>query len=138
MLKREHIERLLALNGVTPAASDEEIKSLLLGARWTEDDVEAAVIVLRENKSTHERHVDSLHKVFQSDDRLRPDVVASLLGVHMDVSAADIKLAKKRKRGSVSLQQGVSIALFAIILAASFVLVSMWHLEVGVFHQTLR
>ncbi len=138
MLKREHIERLLALNGVTPTASDEEIKSLLLGARWTKDDVEAAVIVLRENTTTHEKHVDSLHKVFQSDDRLRPDVVASLLGVHMDVSAADISRVRKRKRGSVSLQQSVSIALLAIVLATGFVLFSMWHLEVGIFHQTLR
>ncbi len=138
MIKREHIERLLALNGITPSASDDEIKSLLLSARWKQDDVEAAVIVLRENKTTHEKHVDSLHKVFQSDDRLRPDVVASLLGVHMDVGAADLRRAKKRKRGSVSLQQGASIALFAIVLATGFVLFSMWHLEVGIFHQTLR
>lgn len=138
MFQREYIEKLLSLNGVSIDSSDDEIKSVLLSARWHKDDVEAAVLVLRENTKTHETHVDSLHKIYRSDERMRPETVSALLGVEMNISGEDI--TKKRRRVSRGLgpAQMLSITLISLALSLIFVFSAMWYLQTGLFHTTLR
>lgn len=138
MFQRDQIEKLLSLNGVHTTASDDEIKSVLFSARWHKDDVEAAMMVLRENKVTHETHVDSLHKVFRSDDRLRPETVSALLGIEMNVSSEELSGSHGRRRRGLSSSQFMNIALVSLALSVIFVLSSMWFLQMGLFHQTLR
>lgn len=138
MLQREHIEKLLELNGVSLDASDEEIKSVLISARWHKDDVETAVLVLRENSVTHKQHVDSLHKVFRTDERLRPETVSALLGINMHVDKNELARQKNAAKPQVRLPQMLSIVFFSMCLAVLFVSALMWRLDMGVFHQTLR
>jgi len=137
MLHRSHIEKFLQINGIKTTAPDEEIKSVLLSAHWHKDDVEAAVLVLRENLNTHKTHVDSLHKVFRTDDRLRPETISSLLGIEMNVTSADIS-RDRHSRASIGSRQLIIIALSALIGSLLFAMISMWYLEMGIFHQTLR
>ncbi|OIP78428.1 MAG: hypothetical protein AUK16_00215 [Parcubacteria group bacterium CG2_30_44_11] len=134
MFERSQIEQLLSLNGVGTGATDDEIKSVLMSARWHKDDVEAAIMVLRENKVTHQTHVDSLHKVFRTDDRLRPETVSALLGIEMNVSSEDIDKIRKYKR-SMTPTQIMSIAFISLALSVIFVMASMWYLEMGIFYQ---
>ncbi len=138
MFQRDQIEKLLSLNGVHTTASDDEIKSVLFSARWHKDDVEAAMMVLRENKITHETHVDSLHKVFRSDERLRPETVSALLGIEMEVTSDELTGTRGLPRAGLSSGQFMSIALVSLALSVIFVLSSMWFLEMGFFHRTLR
>lgn len=138
MFQRDQIEKLLSLNGVHTTATDDEIKSVLFSARWHKDDVEAAMMVLRENKVTHETHVDSLHKVFRSDDRLRPETVSALLGIEMEVTSDEISNKRSQRRAGLTSGQFMSIALVSLTLSVIFVLSSMWFLEMGLFHRTLR
>ncbi len=137
MFQREQIEQLLRLNGVSVNDSDEEIKSVLISAQWHKDDVEAAVLVLRENKKSHETHVDSLHKVFRTDERLRPETISSLLGIQMDVTAKDIEVRNKRAQGVLSAPQIAKITLMSLILSLVFVLAGMWYLQMGLFYPAL-
>lgn len=134
MFERSQIEQLLSLNGVGTGATDDEIKLVLMSARWHKDDVEAAIMVLRENKVTHQTHVDSLHKVFRTDDRLRPETVSALLGIEMNVSSEDIDKIRKYKR-SMTPTQIMSIAFISLALSVIFVMASMWYLEMGIFYQ---
>ena len=138
MFKKDHIEKMLRLNGVSVDDPDDVIKSVLISAQWHEDDVEAAVLVLRENKENHETHVDSLHKVFRSDERLRPETISSLLGIEMDLSSKDLEVRRKRVQRSLGPSQVMIMALISLILSLIFVFAAMWYLETGLFHQTLR
>ncbi len=117
-------------------SSDEEIKSVLLNARWHKEDAEAAILILRENKKTHETHMDSLHKVFTSDERLRPETVSALLGIEMDVMPEDMR--DQSSQQSFGVQQLMGIMAAAFLLAVFMMGLTMWFMEVGMFHKTVR
>ena len=70
MLDRTHLERVLKINGVSPTAADEEIRAVLLSARYRDDEVNMALLVLRENVDTKAARVDSLQKLMRSDQLL--------------------------------------------------------------------
>jgi hypothetical protein len=137
MFKRQHIEQLLRLNGVSMEDTDDEIKSVLISAQWHKDDVEAAVLVLRENKNDHKTHVDSLLKVFRTDDRLRPETISSLLGIQMDVTSDEITKRRRVASGNMQPSQILLVAMMALVLSLIFVFASMRYLEMGLFHKTL-
>ncbi|MFT5849875.1 MAG: hypothetical protein ACI9H6_000701 [Patiriisocius sp.] len=136
MFQKTHIEKFLSLNGVEPSAPDDQIKSVLLSAQWHEDDVEAAILVLRENPLDHKTHVDSIHKVFRSDERMKPETISALLGIEMDVKPADLTSQKRSNRNFVTLQL-LFIVVFSLLLATGFLIASMYLLEMGPFHRTV-
>jgi hypothetical protein len=138
MIDRRHIEELLRLNGVKETAPDEEIKSVLISARWHEKDIETALVVLRENKESHQTRVERLNKVFTSDDKLQPELISSLLGVDVDVSSDVFGQAPRKKKRSLSFAQVLQICFFSLILSSACILGMMWHLDVGLFHFTMR
>jgi hypothetical protein len=138
MIDKHHVEELLRLNGVKATAPDEDIKSVLISARWHEQDVETALMVLRENKETHQTHVERLNKVFTSDDRLQPELISSLLGVDVDLSHLNHAGINHKPRRTVSLGQAVQIGLISMALSLFFVIGAMWYLDMGLFHFTMR
>lgn len=133
MIQRKQIEQILRINGVALSAPDEEIKSVLLSARWHEDDIETAIMVLRENKKSHKTHVDTVHKVFHSDDKLSPDAVSSLLGIDMDISSNEINTISN-KQGKLQFNSILVLALISLGLSLIFVFAAMWYLKMGLFH----
>ncbi len=137
MIERSHIEKFLQLNGVSPTAPDEEIKSVLISASWHEDDVNAAIMVLRENKDTSRARVDSVHRIFHTDEKLQPEMVSSLLGIDMGISSSDIAVRRAAKNG---LTPGEVLRLMGISITLSVlsILFLMWYFEVGFFHITVR
>lgn len=138
MLERSHIEQLLRVNGVKESAPDEEIKSVLVSARWHKKDVETALLVLRENTKSHETHVDSLHKVFQTDDRLHPETITALLGIDVFVPKTEIPRRSSNYLAGLSFIQVLQITCTSVFLATVFVLGFMYHLQMGIFHITMR
>jgi len=138
MLERTSIESLLRLNGVDPTAPDEEIKSVLISARWHKDDVETALLVLRENTKNNTSRVDSLHKVFRSDDQLRPETISALLGVDVSVTKDALNGKNAKLKSHLSLGQMFQIGLVSLSASVVCLLASMWYLQIGIFHQTLR
>ncbi len=137
MIDRTHIEKFLLLNGVSPTAPDEEIKSVLISASWHQDDVNAAIMVLRENSENNESRVDSVHRIFHTDDKLQPEMVSTLLGIDMGVSSKDLALRRTAKGGLTSgeVLRLVGISITLSVLAMLFM---MWYFEVGFFHITVR
>lgn len=138
MIEREHIEQLLRLNGIETSAPDSEIKSVLISARWQEDDVEAALLVLRENPENHETHVDSLHKVFRSDEDLSPEMISTLLGIVVPVENVELSKHAINPQTMESARIMMQIGLASLCVSLVFVLASMWYLEIGIFHVTMR
>lgn len=133
MIERSHVERLLRLNGVEATAPDEEIKSILVSARWHKNDVETALMVLRENTVSHQTHVDTLHKVFQSDDSLKPETISALLGIDVDI-AKDAISQKRSGRPTMSVGQAFQIGCVSAGIAFVLFIASMWYFEMGIFY----
>lgn len=133
MIDRRHIEQILKLNGLTPDSPDEEIKSLLISARWHEDDVETALVVLREDVKDKTQHIDTLHRVFRSDQGLNPDTLNAILGIDVEVQSVTSEHRKSLERSYK--RQLLSIAIISVVFSAAFLVALMWFAKVGFFHE---
>lgn len=136
MIERGHIEKILSVNGIAPTAADEEIRSVLISARWHKEDVETALTVLRENVTTKQSRVDTLHNVFRSDARLSPEAIHSLLGIDVEMSSSEIATIREQRQ-HISYWQVFSILVFATILAFGSILTVMFVENFGFFHPGL-
>ncbi len=137
MIDRDQVARILKLNGIDISAPADEIKSILLSANWREDDVETALTVLREDPVDHKEHVETLHKIFRSDEKLNPEIISGLLGVDLDISPNEMELRRKRARGELTAGLAIHILMISLVLSSIFIFGSMWLLKVGVFHETV-
>jgi ATP-dependent Zn protease len=136
MIDRRHIEQILRLNGLAPTAADEEIRSVLISARWHKEDVETAITVLRENTTTHKSRVDTLHDVFTTDKKLSPEAIQTLLGIDVEVNSTELETLRK-SRDSLYIWQLISIFMIAIALAAVMILFMMYSQKVGFFYPSV-
>lgn len=121
------------MNGLTETAPDEEIRSVLISARWNKEDVETAITVLRENTKTHQSRVDKLHDVFLTDGALSPEAIHSLLGIDVEVNSSELNSLRVR-RHSTYRWQIISIFVFSILIAFASLTVMMYWQKVGPFH----
>lgn len=136
MIDRRHIEQILRLNGLTPTAADEEIRSVLISARWHKEDVETAITVLRENTTTHKSRVDTLHDVFTTDKKLSPEAIQTLLGIDVEINSSELESLRK-SRQSVYIWQVISIFMIAIAVAAIMIVFMMYNQQVGIFYPSM-
>ncbi|MFT5037297.1 MAG: hypothetical protein ACI9VM_000876 [Candidatus Azotimanducaceae bacterium] len=134
MINRRYIEQLLKLNGLKPDSPDDEIKSVLVSARWHENDVETALVVLRENSGNQEQHIDTFHKTFNSDTQFSPDTLNAILGI--DIEIESITSSRKDELKRTYKMQLVSIAALSIGIAMFFLFFVMWYMKVGVFYAS--
>ena len=134
MIDKSQLKIFLKLNGLRPESSDKEIKSVLMNAKWHEDDVKNALLVLRDGAEAKGEYVESLYKVFRSDDgRLKPETIASLLGIHIEVKNIDI-MRPKTKPIFHSIYKALEIVFISIVLAALAFVGALWYFKAGMFH----
>ncbi len=134
MLTKQHIESILRANGVPPTAPEEEIRSVLISARFDNFDVDTALLILKENKETNETHVDTLHKVFHSDERLSASDISSLLGIHVAIPRDDITNITEIHT-KVTHHDQFLIVTASLLLAIGAVLGYMYWSGTGLFFQ---
>ena len=134
MLQKKDIETILKINGVSAVAPDEEIRTVLLSARYNNDEVDTAIMVLRENMKTHQTRVEGLHKIFRSDESLKPSEISALLGI--DVQIDEVATRQSRSRETNFLQSSL-VVIFATIFSVAGVLVAMYIYQVGIFHPVV-
>lgn len=132
-MQKQDIEKILKINGVSAAAPDEEIRSVLLSARYNNDEVDTAIMVLRENMKTHQTRVEGLHKVFRSDEALNASEISALLGIEVTVN--DVVVDKRRGREMSTLQTAL-VVVVAVVLALFGVVGAMYYYQVGIFHPS--
>ncbi len=132
MAKRAYLESILKANGVRPTAPDEEIRSVLLSARFNNDDIEAALMVLRENSTTNETTVDGLHKVFRTDSVLKPSEVSRLLGIDIHV---DKDLTLRSSNRQLTILEIVLVVVVSVIVTVTCTLAYMYTKDLGLFHE---
>src|SRR3989338_4378364 len=135
MIDRSYLERILKMNGSSPTAPDEEIRSVLISARWKKDDVESAITVLRENVNTHQSRIERVDNVFLTDKRLSPEAIHALLGIDVKVNAEDLSTLRARQ-SFMYWAQVSSIFVIAFVIAAASLLGVMYAQGVGIFHTS--
>lgn len=135
MIDRKYIEKILRMNGSSATAPDEEIRSVLISARWNKSDVDSAITVLRENINTHQNRVERLDNVFLTDKRLSPEAIHALLGIDVEVNENELETLRVKSRNLYWLQIS-SIFIIAFIIAAGSLLGMMYAQGVGIFHPT--
>ncbi len=131
MITRNQVETILKINGVPPTSADEQIRSILLSARYSNDEVDTALMILREDVKTKQTRVDGLHKVFRTGDALRSDEISSLLGIEISV---EDKIEDRNKKKQISFVQYIVVWILSVVLAVSGVLFYMYLHKIGVFH----
>ncbi|MEK7638647.1 MAG: hypothetical protein AAB388_00655 [Patescibacteria group bacterium] len=132
MVNKKQVETILKINGLTSRSPDEQIRSLLLSARFNKDEIDTALLVLRENKITRQQTLDGLHKVFRTDNALKPREISSLLGVDMNVDTLPVST---RRRAIVG-WQFILVWLLAVMLAVTGILFYMYVNNIGLFHPS--
>jgi len=131
MFDKNHLETLLKINGIHKSAPDDEIRSVLLSARFKDDEVDTALMILRENPLTKQTHVEGLHKVFRTDTGLKPSEISNLLGIEVNMDQNVITAKKKNLK--LSFLQFVLLWLISLTLAVLAVLAYMYSNNMGVF-----
>jgi hypothetical protein len=133
MFDKKHIESILRINGIAETAPDEEIRSVLVSARFDNDEVETAMMVLRENTKTNVSHVDGLHKVFRTDQALQPAEISRLLGIDIHLETPiEQKLADRR----FTFLQVFLLWTISMIIAATTAFLYMYNRDIGPFHPS--
>jgi hypothetical protein len=135
MLDRTHLERVLKINGVSPTAADEEIRAVLLSARYRDDEVNMALLVLRENVETKTTRVDSLHKLIRTDQLLTAKEISTLLGIEVSVPTMG-RRKEQPEATSGAAGQRLAIAVLSVVLALIGLGLAMYIQEFGVFHAS--
>jgi hypothetical protein len=134
MIEKKNVEAFLKVNGIPPTAKDEEIRSVLLSARWNNNEVDTALMVLKENTKTNDTHVDTLHKVFNTDDRLSSAEISSLLGIDVYLSGEDVGDINKKRQGIEKLKTTMTLVL-SLLIAFSSITYLMYREKAGFFHE---
>jgi len=136
MIDKQQLETLLRANGITPFSKNEEIRSMLLSARWSKNEVDTALMILRENTVNKETTVNTVHKVFRSDERLSPSEIKSLLGIDVAISDSSKESYTEQRIAVERRSAHIAIALSILIAVASVVYV-MHREQAGFFYTPL-
>lgn len=132
-MKRDQIESVLKTNGVAPTSPDEQIRSVLLSARYSKDEVDTAIMVLREDIKTKKTRVDGLHKVFRTNEGLNPDEISQLLGIEVNVTHRIEDVAAGKSAYGV---QNIIIWILSILIAVCGLAFYMYMNKIGFFHPS--
>jgi len=134
MIERRTIEALLKVNGITSTAKEEEIRSVLISARWNENEIGTAFMVLKDNITSKETHVDTLNKVFNSDNRLTSAEITSLLGIDVHITRDDVENLEYKRVKSERVYGWLTFFL-AIVIALGIMSYFMYVDRIGYFSE---
>jgi len=98
MISKAGLEKYLQVNGVSLSASPDEIKTFLRDAKWYQDDIDVALMVLREESPPTNANVLSPAQALRRNQRLRPETISSLLGITVDMNYS---IAQEQKNNRV-------------------------------------
>lgn len=132
-LTRQQIDMLLQAHGIDPTSPAEKVRSVLLSAHFNDDEINSVLLVLHENTTTKQTHLQDAQRVFRSDKRLSPSEISSLLGIDVDIKQIE---TDHKRISQVSHTQFLIIVILAIGLAVATLTFFMYSAQVGFFHPS--
>ncbi|MEX0930780.1 MAG: hypothetical protein WDZ68_00625 [Candidatus Paceibacterota bacterium] len=139
MFIKEHIERIVRVNGLSHDSSDEEIREAIGYAKGL--NLNEAIAIFREDKDAIE-YLENKKPDFQDNllavsGRLRPDSIKRLLGIDLEIDYEKLNIAREGRK-SVSIWQIVGIALFSVLFALLAGMFVMKFYEINLFLAFLQ
>lgn len=134
-MEHKHLETLLRVNGLTTSSSVEEVRVILHSAKYSAKEIDQAMSTLRDGYSTPNIEVTGLHKLFRTDETLKPGEISQLLGKDLYF---DVRLDKVLKSREVPPFQFFAITLLSVAVAAISIVFYMYTNEMGLFHQEVN
>ncbi len=136
MITKTEVESILRLNGVPVTAPDDMIKTVLQNANLTAEEADYAIQILRlPSDQLKQSDVTGLHKLFRTDQSLRPDEIVQLLGI--EVEHTDEVVPQGKARAASPLQMTL-VWILSAIFALAGILLYMYANNVGVFHPSAK
>jgi len=132
-LTRQQIDMLLQAHGINPTSPAEKVRSVLLSAHFSDDEINSVLLVLHENTTTKQAHLQDAQRVFRSDKRLSPAEISNLLGIDVDIKQIE---TDHKRISQVSHTQFLIIVILAIGLAVAALTFFMYSTQVGFFHPS--
>jgi len=140
MIDKEHIVNFLRSNGVSSASSDDEIRHALQNARWHNDDIEVALLKLKDSEEPYEIKSGDAQNIFFSDVPIAPETLSSLLGI--DVSLPLARLQAEESRRALQDKTTTTVILLTIltsvILGVFMTLLIMYLNNIGPFYSPVE
>lgn len=134
MIDPGHVKKILEINGVSTESSDDSIRSVLLSARYNKDEIDTALLVLRQDNDTNEVRVEGLHKVFRTNQALAPKEISQLLGIEVNASGFVEPGVATR---TPSKWQFFFVWFLSVAFAACGMLFFMHMSQIGPFHPSV-
>lgn len=135
MMNKKQLESLLKINGVPPTAPKEVIRSVLISARYTDNEIDTAITILSQETEINpaDPNANGLHKIFRSDQSLKSEEISELLGI--DITVGNIE-GKNIKNRNLSTREVVIICVTSVLLALIGIIFYMYIYDAGFFHQS--
>lgn len=133
MINRKQLESLLKINGVQPNAPKEIIRSVLISARYTDNEVDTAITILKEETevSSTSSQTEGLHKIFRTNQSLKSSEISELLGIEVQVNNLQKNNSKDR---NLSSKEILLVCSSSIMLAFLGTTLYMFTSKTGFFH----
>ena len=143
MLDKGFVERFLRLNNVSASSSDEEIKTALGQAKWSEAEINTALTLLRDQSlgSSVVAVSKGQSSIFRPDFDWSSEELSALLGVDVVVDPNALRKSSAklvRKRHMANVVAGVFVVLLAFVLALSIGAFVAYSLGAGPFHESIE
>lgn len=138
MFDKRFIERFLRLNNVDLTASEEEIRAVMHEARWADNDVAAAIALIKGDTKSEQALSERIkEKTFRPDMDWSSNKLSSLLGIDVIVDPQAIQTHPPTRAQVVDFGKKLLLGICAIataaIIAATVGIIVMYLLEVGPF-----
>lgn len=134
MVNKEQVETILKINGCSILSSEEDIRSVLSSARYTEEDIISALSVLhgKTQEEPDRQNINGLHRIFRTDEGLKPSQISKLLNIDVDIREFDKR--EMQNSHNTAMTQTIVVAVVAVAVAFLVVVIAMYFYDVGIFH----
>lgn len=140
MIDKVHIDNFFKINNISTSTSEKKIKEALLYAKWSEKDVEIAMMTMRDKQGEGGKEVvnkiDIQHQMFRGDTKLAPEAISSLLGIDVTLNRESL-----RERSSTSMSDDanemlrtISLVVISCFIAVGVAFGIMYMMKVGPFY----
>lgn len=132
-MNRNQIKSVLKINGYTEEASDDEIRAVLQQAKYSESEIEKAMVILRQKDVAPMIRSDGLHTVFYTDGNLKPSEIAGLLGIEVNFEASHFK-KNSRNTDTFNFHEVLIIMGLSALIAFLSIVIYSYINKIGYFH----
>lgn len=140
MMNKDHIDNFLKVNHISTSTEEKKLKEALLYAKWSEKDVEIAMMTMRDKQDKGDakakQKIDVQHQMFRGDTRLAPEAISSLLGIDVTLNRESLR---EQARFSMTDDANEMLRTISLVVISCFIAVGvafgiMYMMQVGPFY----